>query len=64
MMAWLTRLFGSPAAAPVWVEPAELRRWLAGEGAPVIVDVRGPDEFDARAHRRRAQYSARRATRA
>jgi rhodanese-related sulfurtransferase len=46
MMAWLTRLFGSPAAAPVWVEPAELRRWLAGEGAPVIVDVRGPDEFD------------------
>jgi rhodanese-related sulfurtransferase len=31
---------------PTWVEPAELRRWLAGEGAPVIVDVRGADEFD------------------
>jgi rhodanese-related sulfurtransferase len=46
MLAPLARLFGKPAAAPIWVEPAELRRWLAGEGAPVIVDVRGPDEFD------------------
>jgi rhodanese-related sulfurtransferase len=32
--------------APVWVEAAELSRWLAGEGAPIVVDVRGPDEFD------------------
>jgi rhodanese-related sulfurtransferase len=32
--------------APVWVEVGELRRWLAGEGAPIVVDVRGPDEFD------------------
>jgi len=46
MLARLARLFGKPAAAPVWVEPAELQRWLAGEGAPVVVDVRGPDEFD------------------
>jgi rhodanese-related sulfurtransferase len=46
MLARLARLFSRPAAAtPVWVEPTELRRWLAGEGAPVIVDVRGPDEF-------------------
>ncbi|MBV9016244.1 MAG: rhodanese-like domain-containing protein, partial [Alphaproteobacteria bacterium] len=40
------RLFRPPVAAPVWVEPAELQRWLAGAGAPVIVDVRGLDEFD------------------
>ena len=46
MLARLVRLFRAPAAAPIWVEAAELHRWLAGEGAPVIVDVRGPDEFD------------------
>jgi len=46
MLARLARLFGRTAAAPVWVEAAELRRWLAGEGAPIIVDVRGADEFD------------------
>jgi rhodanese-related sulfurtransferase len=47
MLARLARLFSRPAAAtPVWVEPDELRRWLAGEGAPIVVDVRGPDEFD------------------
>src|SRR5437868_5541079 len=46
MLARLARLFGRSAAAPVWVEPAQLQRWLAGEGAPVIVGVRGPDEFD------------------
>ena len=46
MLAHLARLFRQPAAAPAWVEPTELQRWLAGEGAPVIVDVRGPDEFD------------------
>jgi len=45
MLARLARLFGRSAAAPVWVEPAQLHRWLAGEGAPIIVDVRGPDEF-------------------
>jgi rhodanese-related sulfurtransferase len=46
MLARLARLFRTPAAAPIWVEAAELDRWLAGEGAPVVVDVRGPDEFD------------------
>jgi rhodanese-related sulfurtransferase len=47
MLARLARLFSRPAAAtPVWVEPDELRRWLAGEGAPIVVDVRGSDEFD------------------
>jgi rhodanese-related sulfurtransferase len=46
MLARLARLFRAAAAAPIWVEAAELRRWLAGEGAPVVVDVRGPDEFE------------------
>jgi rhodanese-related sulfurtransferase len=46
MLARFTRLFQRSAAAPVWVEAAELRRWLAGEGAPIVVDVRGPDEFE------------------
>src|SRR5207248_10264145 len=46
MLARLARLFSRPSTAPVWVEPARLQRWLAGEGAPIIVDVRGPDEFD------------------
>jgi rhodanese-related sulfurtransferase len=45
MLARLARLFSRPPPTPVWVEPAELQRWLAGEGAPVIIDVRGPDEF-------------------
>jgi rhodanese-related sulfurtransferase len=35
-----------PAAGPIWVDAGALRRWLAGEGAPIVVDVRGPDEFD------------------
>ena len=46
MLARFARLFQRSAAAPVWVEAAELRRWLAGEGAPIVVDVRGPDEFE------------------
>ena len=58
MLARLARLFRRPlpnpppqaeggrVGAPVWVEAAELRRWLAGEGAPIVVDVRGADEFD------------------
>src|SRR5437868_13633459 len=46
MLARLARLFSRPPTTPVWVEPAELQRRLAGEGAPVIIDVRGPDEFD------------------
>src|SRR5258708_35978068 len=46
MFGWLTRLFGSTPAAPAWVEVDELRRRLMGSPAPIIVDVRGPDEFD------------------
>ena len=46
MFAALARLFGKPAPAPRWIEVAELRRRLAAPEAPLIVDVRGPDEFD------------------
>jgi len=46
MLAQFARLFRRPASALVWVEPSELRRWLAGEGAPIVVDVRGSDEFE------------------
>src|SRR4029453_10220955 len=47
MLDRLTRLFRRPASGPIWVEPPDLRRWLAGEGAPIVVDVRGPDGFEA-----------------
>ncbi|HZK92450.1 MAG TPA: rhodanese-like domain-containing protein [Stellaceae bacterium] len=42
----LGRLFRKPAPAPRWVDVAGLRRLMAGEAAPLIVDVRGVDEFD------------------
>ena len=45
MIAALTRLFRRPAQVPHWIEVDELRRRLAG-AAPLVVDVRGPDEFD------------------
>src|ERR1700687_2071389 len=46
MLARFARLFQRSASAPVWIEPDALRRCLAGEGAPIVVDVRGPDEFE------------------
>jgi rhodanese-related sulfurtransferase len=46
MLAHLARLFRRPAAGPIWIDAGALRRWLAGEGGPIVVDVRGPDEFD------------------
>jgi rhodanese-related sulfurtransferase len=46
MFAWLTRLFGrNDAAAPRWVEAEALRRRLRRGEMPIIIDVRGPDEF-------------------
>jgi rhodanese-related sulfurtransferase len=52
MFARLRNMLRRPAAAagPAWLEPGELRRRLAGAGAaagaaPMIIDVRGPDEF-------------------
>lgn len=45
MFAWLDRLWRRPPAGPAWLEPAELRRRIARGEAPLIIDVRGPDEF-------------------
>jgi rhodanese-related sulfurtransferase len=42
----LTRWFRKPPPAPAWVEVGQLRQRLAGSAAPLILDVRGPDEFD------------------
>ena len=49
MFAALTRLIrnnppGRPPE-PVWVEVPELRAQLAGGAAPLVVDVRGAEEF-------------------
>jgi len=46
MLGWLARLFRP--AAPVWIETGELRRRLASPVAPLVVDVRGRDEFTGR----------------
>jgi rhodanese-related sulfurtransferase len=47
MLGALGRLLrrGSPAE-PNWIEVDELRRRLAGAAPPLVVDVRGTDEFD------------------
>lgn len=46
MPGWLGRLFGRGDAGPVWIEAGELRDRLARGEAPLILDVRGPDEFE------------------
>jgi rhodanese-related sulfurtransferase len=46
MLGWLGRLFGRQDGAGLrWVEADALRRRLRGGEMPLIVDVRGPDEF-------------------
>jgi rhodanese-related sulfurtransferase len=50
MAGLLARMFGAEAT-PEWTEPEALRARLApvrqeGEDPPLVVDVRGPDEFD------------------
>ena len=42
---WLGRIFGKPAAAPVWIEAGELRDRLSRGETPLILDVRDPEEF-------------------
>jgi rhodanese-related sulfurtransferase len=46
MFARFARLFGAAPPGPLWLESGELRRRLEGGEAMLIVDVRGPDEFD------------------
>ena len=45
MRAAFARLFGKPPPEPQWLDAATLRRQMA-EASPLILDVRGPDEFD------------------
>ena len=45
MIGALTRLFRKVPAEPRWVDAAALRRQLADD-PPLLLDVRGPDEFD------------------
>src|SRR5579872_5788613 len=44
MFASFARLLRKPPPEPFWVDVAGLRAQLAGE-APLVLDVRGPDEF-------------------
>jgi rhodanese-related sulfurtransferase len=50
MLGALARLFGKAPPEPVWVDVAGLRAQLDADAAPLvlplILDVRGPDEFD------------------
>src|SRR5579862_2714678 len=46
MLTWLTRLFRAGPSGPAWIEPGELRRRIGRGEVPLVVDVRGPDEFD------------------
>src|SRR6476646_5003434 len=46
MLARLARLFRQRPAAPEWLEPGELRERLDRGELAMIIDVRGPDEFD------------------
>jgi|SRR5215813_10993650 len=41
----LSRWFRRAPAAPSWVEPAALARCLGQDSAPLIIDVRRPEEF-------------------
>jgi len=47
MFAPLARLFRKPPPSePRWLDVATLRERLSGEPKPLVVDVRGVDEFD------------------
>ena len=47
MLGALARLFAKTPLEPKWVEVATLRAALAdASGSPLVLDVRGPDEFD------------------
>jgi rhodanese-related sulfurtransferase len=46
MLAWVRRLFQPAGSGPAWVEAGELQDRLDRGETPLVVDVRGPDEFD------------------
>jgi rhodanese-related sulfurtransferase len=41
-----SRLFGGKSAEPTWVEVGGLRERMGSAAPPLILDVRGIDEFD------------------
>lgn len=48
MLTTLTNLFRRRQdAAPSWIEIDELRRGMTASAAMLLIDVRGPDEFNA-----------------
>ena len=42
----LFRWFRRSPPPPEWIEPADLATCLPGDAGPLVLDVRGPDEFD------------------
>lgn len=46
MFAWLRQWLGRAAEGPAWIEHGELLRRMRRSDAPMIIDVREPDEFD------------------
>ena len=42
----LFRWFRRSPPLPDWTEPADLAARLPGDASPLVLDVRGPDEFD------------------
>jgi rhodanese-related sulfurtransferase len=46
MLTALARLFAKKPPEPRWFDAATLRARLAAPAAPLVIDVRGPDEFD------------------
>ena len=46
MFARVARLFRRRPAGPVWLAPGELQDRLDRGEVQMIIDVRGPDEFD------------------
>jgi rhodanese-related sulfurtransferase len=46
MWAFLSRLRGRSAATPAWIEVTDLRSRMASAPSPLILDVRGSDEFE------------------
>src|SRR6516165_8332480 len=42
----LFRWFRRSPPPPDWIEPADLAARLPGYAGPLVLDVRGPDEFD------------------
>jgi rhodanese-related sulfurtransferase len=48
MIPLLSRLFrGRNGFEPAWIDVDTLNRRMSSGAAPLVIDVRGPDEFDA-----------------